>query len=47
MKTTHKTLFNKNHTLFEVYDNNIHQQSYICLEKQYNKSNKTDFGYNK
>ena len=47
MKTTHKTLFNKNHILFDVYDNNIHQQSYINLEKQYNTSNKTDFSYNK
>lgn len=47
MKTTHKTLFNKNHILFDVYDNNIYQQSYIILEKQYNKSNKTDFSYNK
>jgi hypothetical protein len=47
MKTTHKTLFNKNHILFDVYDNNIYQQSYIDLEKQYNKSNKTDFSYNK
>jgi hypothetical protein len=47
MKTTHKTLFNKNHTLFEVYDNNIHQQSYIILEKQHNTSNTTDFNYNK
>ena len=47
MKTTHKTLFNKNHILFDVYDNNIHQQSYINLEKQHNTSNKTDFSYNK
>ena len=47
MKTTHKTLFNKNHILFDVYDNNIYQQSYICLEKQHNTSNTTDFNYNK
>lgn len=47
MKTTHKTLFNKNHILFEVYDTNIHQQSYICLEKQHNISNKTDLIFNK
>lgn len=47
MKTTHKTLFNKNHILFDVYDNNIYQQSYICLEKQHNTSNKTDFSYKK
>ena len=33
--------------MFEVYDNNIHQQSYISLEKQYNTSNKTDFSYKK
>lgn len=47
MKTTHKTLFNKNHILFDVYDTNIHQQSYIILEKQHNTSNKTDFSYKK
>ena len=47
MKTTHKTLFNKTHILFDVYDNNIYQQSYICLEKQHNTSNTTDFNYNK
>jgi hypothetical protein len=47
MKTTHKTLFNKNHISFDVYDNNIHQQSYICLEKQHNTSNTTDIFYNK
>ena len=47
MKTTHKTLFNKNHILLDVYDTNIHQQSYIILEKQHNTSNTTDFNYNK
>lgn len=47
MKTTHKTLFNKNHILFDVYDNNIYQQSYIILERQHNISNKTDFNCNK
>ena len=46
-KITHKILFNKNRILFEVYDNNIHNQSYINLETQYNTSNTTDFSYNK